>query len=136
MRDVFLAYVDPDHGFACGLSDSLRRKGLILGDPISLWPGMPLLRLVDGGLAGSRRAVVIVSREFLYLGYSRKELDSLADRSEAVCLLYGVEEREVGEFSEKLAIVAIPGSFAEQLVRLLRWSPGPSGGSNGRPRRR
>lgn len=129
MRDAFLAYARPDQEFADGLAGSLAGRGLSLGEPVPLRPQGALLAQVDIGLTLARHAVVVISREFLHQGYSRRDLDLLAARDRAVCLLFGVDERDVGEFSAKLAVAALPGTMAELLVRLLR---APDAGANGR----
>jgi hypothetical protein len=81
---------------------------------------MRLLPLVDQGLVSARHAVVLVSPDFLNLGFQRKELDGLANRRRVIAILYGVSERDVAEHSMKLAATAFSGTMAETLVRLLR----------------
>src|SRR4051794_17100950 len=60
--DLFLAYAYHDEEYASGLEDSLAGRGLVVGEPLSLWPGQRLLPQIDLRLHESRAAIVIVSR--------------------------------------------------------------------------
>src|SRR5947209_3421398 len=116
--DVFLTYCYLDEQYASGLEDTLSGRGLVLGGPLSLWPGQRLLPLIDQRLTEARFALVIVSEEFLKLSYPRKELDGLATRRKVVPVLAGVAESDVSEQSPRLAVAALPAT--ERLVRLVR----------------
>ncbi len=128
MPDLFLAFAYQDRDFAATLADGLAGRGLEIGRDVSLWPGLRLLPLIDQGLQEARLAIVVVSREFLKFSWQEKVLDGLATRVGVVSLLHGVDESDVSPHSRRLAVAAIPGGMAENLVRLLR----PSGGPNGR----
>jgi hypothetical protein len=118
--DVFLAYHYEDEPTAEGLTDTLSGRGLIVGDSIELWPQMRLLPRLDQGLVEARHAIVLISPDFLLLGLPRKELDGLTNRRKVVCVLLGIEERDVAEHSPRLATAAIPGHLSERIVSLLR----------------
>jgi hypothetical protein len=75
--DLFLAYAYQDEDYARGLEDSLSGRGLVIGEPLALWPGQRLLPQIDQRLREARVAVVVVSREFLAFMWPRKELDGL-----------------------------------------------------------
>ena len=128
MPDLFLAFAHLDQDFASGLADNLAGRGLEIGRDVSLWPGQRLLSLIDRELQQARHAIVVVSREFLKFSWQEKVLDGLATRGRVFPLLHGVDESDVRPHSRRLAVAAIPGGMAENLVRLLR----PSGGPNGR----
>jgi hypothetical protein len=116
--DLFLAYCHLDEGYASGLGDRLCGRGLVVGEPLPLWPGQRLLPLIDQRLAGARFALVVVSLGFLRLSYPRKELDGLTIRRKVLPVLAGVEEREVTGHSPRLAVAALPSGG--NLVRLIR----------------
>ena len=78
--DLFLVHAYLDQEYASGLEDTLSGRGLVVGEPLSLWPGQRLLPPIDQRLHESRSAIVIVSQEFLKFSYSRKELDGLTTR--------------------------------------------------------
>jgi hypothetical protein len=118
--DVFLVYHYEDEQTAESLADDLAGSGLIVGDPIELWPQMRLLPRIDQGLVEARHALVVISWHFLKLHLPRKELDSLTNRRKVVCVLSGVEERDVAEQSPRLATAAFPGQMSDRLVRILR----------------
>lgn len=116
--DLFLVYAYQDQQYANGVEDLLTGRGLVIGEPLSLWPGQRLLRMIDLRLPESRFALVIISREFLRLSYPRKELDDLTNRRKVVSVLSDVDERAVAPHSAKLAVAALWPS--ENLVRLFR----------------
>jgi hypothetical protein len=118
--DLFLAYAYQDEDYASGLEDSLSGRGLVIGEPLSLWPGQRLLPQIDQRLREARAAVVVVSREFLAFMWPRKELDGLATRSKVISILTDVGEADVAKHSPRLAVAVFPGSQSERLVRLLR----------------
>src|SRR3954467_3222022 len=118
--DLFLAYAYHDEDYASGLEDSLAGRGLVVGEPLSLWPGQRLLPPIDQRLHESRAAIVIVSKAFLAFSWPRKELDGLTTRSNVIAILSDVGEVDVAEHSPRLAVAALPGSLSERLVRLLR----------------
>jgi hypothetical protein len=120
MRDLFLVYHEFDEPCARGLADTLAGRGLELGRPFALRPGMRLLALIDQGLADARYALVVVSAEFLKMHWPRKDLDGLAARPRVVALLHGVAEDDLRDCSPRLAVAAIPGGMTEHLVRLVR----------------
>jgi hypothetical protein len=119
MLDAFLVHHFDDAVAARELSGTLAGRGFEVGHPLELWPQMRLLTRIDDGLIDHRFAVVIVSREFLQLGFQAKELDGLTRRRRVLCLLHGVGERDVASESPRLAVSAIPGGMAGRLVRLL-----------------
>jgi hypothetical protein len=41
--DLLLAYAYQDEEYASGLEDDLAGRGLVIGGPLSLWPGQRLL---------------------------------------------------------------------------------------------
>jgi hypothetical protein len=116
--DLFLAYCHVDEEFASGLGDTLGGRGLVVGEPLPLWPGQRLLTLIDQRLAEARFALVVVSLGFLRLSYPRKELDGLTIRRKVLPVLVGIDEVEVTEHSPRLAVAALPS--AGNLVRLIR----------------
>lgn len=116
--DLFLAYCYLDGPCANGLGDSLSGRGLVVGDPLPLWPGQRLLPRLDQRLIEARFALVVVSVDFLKLSYARKELDGLTNRRRVLTVLAGVGERDVAEHSPRLAVAALP--WSENLVRLIR----------------
>jgi hypothetical protein len=116
--DLFLAYCYLDLVQASGLAETLAGRGLVVGDPLSLWLGQRLLPRLDQRLVDTRFALVLVSREFLALSLPRKELDGLTTRRRVLSVLAGVGEEEVAEQSTRLAVAALP--WTERLVRLLR----------------
>jgi hypothetical protein len=117
--DLFLVFAYQDLAFAEGLADTFRWSGLEVGPALSLWPGMRLLALVDQGLVSSRRALVIVSRDFLKFSYPRKELDGLTTRRKVVSLLSGIGEEDVQGHSPRLAVASYPQAMADRLPRLF-----------------
>src|SRR5947209_5791732 len=116
--DLFLAYAYQDEDYASGLEDTFAGRGLVVGEPLALWPGQRLLPPIDQRLHESRAAVVVVSREFLAFAWPRKELDGLATRSQVISILAGVRERDVARHSPRLAVAAFPGSLSERLVHI------------------
>lgn len=118
--DLFVVYAYRDAEYAGGLEDTLAGRGLVVGDPLALWPGQRLLPPIDLRLHESRAAVVIVSREFLGYAWPRKDLDGLAGRKKVLAILTDVGESDVSRHSARLAIAAFPGSLSDRLVRLLR----------------
>jgi hypothetical protein len=120
MMDLFLAYAYHDEEYASGLEDTLAGRGLVVGEPLSLWPGQRLLPQIDLRLHESRAAIVIVSRAFLKYWWPRKELDGLTTRRKVISVLSDVGEEDVANHSPRLAVAAYPGSHAERLVHLLR----------------
>jgi hypothetical protein len=118
--DLFLAYAYHDEDYASGLEDTLAGRGLVVGEPLSLWPGQRLLPQIDQRLHESRAAIVIVSRAFLAFWWPRKELDGLTTRRKVIAILADVGEEDVADHSPRLAVAAFAGSHAERLVHLLR----------------
>ena len=118
--DLFLVFAYQDAEYASGLEDTLAGRGLVVGEPLSLWPGQRLLPQIDQGLHDARHAVVVVSKAFLSFSWSRKELDGLTTRNRVVAILSDLVEADVARHSPKLAVAAFPGSLSERLVRLLR----------------
>jgi hypothetical protein len=118
--DIFLAYAYHDEDYASGLEDALAGRGLVVGEPLSLWPGQRLLPRIDLRLHESRAAIVIVSHAFLAFSWPRKELDGLTTRRKVIAVLSDVDEEDVADHSPRLAVTAFPGSHAERLVHLLR----------------
>ena len=118
--DLFLAHAFQDADYASGLEDTLAGRGLVVGEPLALWPGQRLLPPLDARLHEARAAVVVVSRVFLAFAWPRKELDGLASRSKVIAILAGVGEADVARHSPRLAVAAFPGAMAERLVNLLR----------------
>ncbi len=118
--DLFLVHAYLDQEYAAGLEDTLSGRGLVVGEPLSLWPGQRLLPPIDQRLHEARAAIVVVSKEFLGFSYSRKELDGLAGRGKVIAVLSDVGEAVVSRHSPRLAIAAFSGSLSERLVRLLR----------------
>ena len=118
--DLFLVHAYLDQEYAGGLEDTLSGRGLVVGEPLSLWPGQRLLPPIDQRLHEARAAIVIVSKEFLKFSYSRKELDGLTTRSKVIAILSDVGEAVVSRHSPRLAVAAFSGSLSERLVRLLR----------------
>jgi hypothetical protein len=116
--DLFLTYCYLDEEFARGLGDVLSGRGLVVGEPLPLWPGQRLLPRLDQRLTYARFALVVVSPDFLKLSFPRKELDGLTNRRKVLAVLAGVGEGVVAEHSPKLAVTALPSS--ENLVRLIR----------------
>ena len=93
--DLFVTYAYQDADYASGLEDTLAGRGLVVGEPLALWPGQRLLPPIDGRLREARIAVVVVSREFLAFAWPRKELDGLATRRQVVAVLSDVGEADV-----------------------------------------
>jgi hypothetical protein len=118
--DLFLAYAYRDEDYASGLEDDLAGRGLVVGRPLSLWPGQRLLPQIDQRLPASRSAIVIVSKAFLSFSWTRKELDGLTMRRKAISILADVSEADVAKHSARLAVAALPDSLPDRLVRLLR----------------
>jgi hypothetical protein len=118
--DVFLAYTHADQPFAARLTEVFRARALEVGQPIELWGGERLLSLLDQGLYDSQYAIVIISRDFLHLDWQAKVLEGLAHRRRVIGLLWGVDESDVALHSRGLAVSAMPGSMAEDLVRMVR----------------
>ena len=118
--DLFLVYAYQDRQYAGGLEDDLAGRGLVVGEPLALWPGQRLLAMIDLRLPETRYALVVVSREFLKFSYPRKELDGLATRPQVVALLSDLTEDDVRHHSPKLAVAAYPGALAGRLDRLFR----------------
>ncbi len=118
--DLFLVHAYQDAEYAGGLEDDLAGRGLIIGEPLSLWPGQRLLSQIDQRLHDSRHAIVVVSREFLKYSWTLKELDGLTTRRMVVAVLSHIVESDVAGHSPRLAIAAFPGTLSERLVRLIR----------------
>ena len=118
--DLFLAYCHHDEEYVSGLEDDLAGRGLVVGEPLPLWEGQPLLPQIDQRLHESRHAIVVVSRAFLKFSWTRKELDGLTTRSKVVAILSDIIESEVAGHSPRLAVAAFPGTLKERLVRLIR----------------
>ena len=117
---IFLVHAYQDADYAGGLEDTLSGRGLVVGEPLSLWPGQRPLPQIDQRLREARFAIVIVSKEFLKFSFSRKELDGLTTRSKVIAILSDVGEAIVSRHSLRLAVAAFSGSLSERLVRLLR----------------
>ena len=47
--DLFLVYAYRDEDYASGLEDTLAGRGLVVGEPVSLWSGQRLLPASIGG---------------------------------------------------------------------------------------
>ena len=118
--DLFLVHAYLDQEYASGLEDTLSGRGLVVGEPLSLWPGQRLLPPIDGRLHEARAAIVVVSKEFLKFSYSRKELDGLTTRSKVIPILMDVDEAVVSRHSPRLSVAAFSGTLSDRLVRLLR----------------
>ena len=118
--DLFLVHAYLDQEYASGLEDTLSGRGLVVGEPLSLWPGQRLLPPIDQRLHEARAAIVIVSQEFLKFSYSRKELDGLTTRRKVIAILSDVDEAVVSKHSPRLAVAAFSGALSDRLVRLLR----------------
>ncbi len=118
--DLFLVHAYQDADYASGLEDTLSGRGLVVGEPVSLWPGQRLLPPIDQRLHEARSAVVIVSKEFLKFSFSRKELDGLTTRNKVIPILSDAGEEVVSRHSPRLAVAAFSGSLSDRLVRLLR----------------
>ncbi len=118
--NLFVVSAYPDADYAGGLEDTLTGRGLVVGEPLALWPGQRLLPQIEGRLYEARAAVVVVSREFLASSWPREELDGLTTRSQVVAILSDVGEADVARHSPRLAVAAFPGAMAERLVNLLR----------------
>ncbi len=118
--DLFLVHAYQDQDYVSGLEDTLSGRGLVVGEPLSLWSGQRLLPPIDQRLHESRAAIVIVSKEFLKFSFSRKELDGLTTRSKVIAILSDVGEEVVSRHSPRLAVAAFSGSLSDRLVRLLR----------------
>jgi len=118
--DLFLVHAYQDETYASGLEDSLAGRGLVVGEPLSLWPGECLLPQIDQRLRESRSAIVIISRAFLSFSWSRKELHGLTTRRNVIAILSDVGEADVTEHCPRLAVAALPGTLSERLVCLLR----------------
>ena len=123
--DLFVTYAYQDADYASGLEDTLAGRGLLVGEPLALWPGQRLLPPIDGRLREARIAVVVVSREFLAFAWPRKELDGLTTRRQVVAVLSDVGEADVARHSPRLAVAAFPGSLSDRLVNMLRLEDGP-----------
>src|SRR3954463_4600413 len=117
--DLFLVHAYQDQEYASGLEDTLSGRGLVVGEPLSLWPGQRLLPLIDQRLHESRSSIVIVSKEFLKLSFSRKALLGITPRRKVIAILSDVGEEVVSRHSPRLAVAAISGSMSDGLVRLL-----------------
>jgi hypothetical protein len=118
--DLFLAYAYHDEDYASGLEEILAGRGLVVGEPLSLWPGQRHLPPIDLRLRESRAAIVIVSRAFLKYAWPRKELDGLTIRRKVIAILSDVGEMGVADHSPRFAVAAFPGSHADRLVHLIR----------------
>ena len=117
---VFLVQAYQDADYAGGLEDTLSGRGLVVGEPLSLWPGQRLLPPIDQRLREARSAIVIISKEVLGFSYSRKELDGLTTRTKVFAILSDVGEEVVSRHSARLVVAAFSGSLSDRLVRLLR----------------
>jgi TIR domain len=117
--DLFLAYCYQDEEFANGLEDDLAGRGIVVGEPLPLWPGQRLLPQIDQRLHESLHAIVVVSRAFLQFSWPRKELDVVTTRSKVVAILSDIIEEDVVGHSPGLAVAALPGSLSGRLVRLI-----------------
>ena len=117
---IFLVHAYQDADYAGGLEDTLSGRGLVVGEPLSLWPGQRPLPQIDGRLREARFAIVIVSKELLAFSWPRKELDGLTTRSKVIAILSDVGEEVVSRHSPRLAVAAFSGSLSDRLVRLLR----------------
>lgn len=115
--DLFLAYALCNENYASILKVSLSAKRLQIGSPLQLLPGQRLLPQLDPRLSESRFALVVLTVEFLGLGFSRNELDRLTRRSKVLSILAGVTEREIAGHSPRLAVAALPSSA--NLSRLI-----------------
>src|SRR3954447_15385294 len=113
--DLFLVHTYLDQEYASGLEDTLSGRGLVVGEPLSLWPGQRLLPPIDQRLREARAAVVVVSPEFLASSWPRKERDGLATRSQVVAFLADVGEVDVARHSPRLAVAAFPGALSDRL---------------------
>ena len=118
--DLFLVHAYQDEEYANGLEDTLSGRGLVVGEPLSLWPGQRLLPPIDQRLHESRSSIVVVSREILKFSFSRKELDGLTTRRKVIAILSDVGEEVVSRHSPRLAVAAFSGSLSDRLVLLLR----------------
>ena len=118
--DLFLVHAYLDQEYASAMEDTLSGRGLVVGEPLSLWPGQRLLPPIDGRLHEARAAIVVVSKAFLGLSYSRKELDGLTTRRKVIAVLSDVGEAIVSKHSPRLAVAAFSGSLADRLVCLIR----------------
>jgi hypothetical protein len=71
-------------------------------------------------IQGFVECLVLLSKEFFRIGWTRKELDGLAGRMKVVSMLVGDDEEIVATRWARLAASAVPGSMTEQLVDLTR----------------
>jgi hypothetical protein len=117
--NLFVVYAYPDADYAGGLEDTLTGRGLVVGEPLALWPGQRLLPQIEGRLREARAAVV-VSRGFLAFSWPREELDGLATRDQVVAILAGVCEADLSRPIPRLAVALFPVSLSDRLMLLLR----------------
>src|SRR5689334_22099721 len=85
--DLFLAYTYPDADYASDLEDRLAGRGLVVGEPLTLWAGQRLLPSIDQRLHEARAALVVISKAFLASGFPTEELDGLTTRGQVVSIL-------------------------------------------------
>src|SRR3954447_25040864 len=116
---LFVTYAYQDADYASGLEDTLAGRGLVVGEPLALWPGQRLLPPIDGRLRDARHAIVVVSKAFLGFSWSRRELDGLTTRSRVVTILADLGEADVAKHSPRLAVAAFPDALADRLDRLF-----------------
>lgn len=109
-RDVFISYASEDRNtIAKPLVELLVALGIrVWFDQFDLKIGDSLSRKMDEGLAKCRYGVVILSTSFFGKHYTNRELAGLAQREvngEKIILpvWFGVDERQVREFSSPLA---------------------------------
>lgn len=82
VRDVFISHASEDKAaVARPLADALRDAGVSVWlDDYELRIGDSLRRKIDGGLARSRFAIVVMSRSFFGKGWPEYELDGIVSR--------------------------------------------------------
>lgn len=123
-HDVFICHASEDKDVARPLAEALRDAGLsVWYDEYTLQVGDSLRRSIDGGLAGCRYGVVILSPNFFKKEWAQKELDGLAAREvDGVKVIlpvwHALTREEVARRSPMLAdrVAANTGSSLEQVV--------------------
>jgi hypothetical protein len=136
-RDVFISFASEDlNEVAQPLYDALTEAGLnIWFAPISLKIGDSQRREIDQGIATSRFAVVILSRDYLNKGWPKYELDGIflkdvAGDQQLLPIWHNITKQEVIDFSPTLADKVARKTadrtiqeIADEIVSLIRAAP-------------
>ena len=126
MPDLFISHTPEDHPLTAALAADLANDDIaVLTDETELHLGDSLRQAIEKGFQKSQCGVLILSRPFLQMLWSRRDLDSLAtlhSKHPLLAIWRDVTEDEVRRYSEALLqLPKLPGEEEwDKLVLALK----------------